>query len=80
MAFTLLQRRKKEQQLVGKKKPNTILGIMRHLRKMIKLAIGEEIITHDLFEGYSPERPKAEPEYLNREELNKIITTPLDHP
>lgn len=63
-----------------KKKPNTILGIMRHLRKMIKLAIGEGIITHDPFEGYSPERPKAEQKYLTREELNKIITTPLDHP
>lgn len=62
------------------KKPNTILGIMRHLRKMIKLAIGEGIITHDPFEGYSPERPKAEQKYLTREELNKIITTPLDHP
>lgn len=63
-----------------KLKPNTILGIMRHLRKMIKLAIGEGIITRDPFEGYSPERPKAEQKYLTREELQKIITTPLDHP
>lgn len=63
-----------------KLKPNTILGIMRHLRKMIKLAIGEGIITRDPFEGYSPERPKAEQKYLTREELHKIITTPLDHP
>lgn len=63
-----------------KRKPNTILGIVRHVRKMIKLAIGEGIITHDPFEGYSPERPKAEQKYLTREELHKIITTPLDHP
>ena len=63
-----------------KLKPNTILGIMRHLRKMIKLAIGEGIITRDPFEGYSPERPKAEQKYLTRDELHKIITTPLDHP
>ena len=63
-----------------KLKPNTILGIMRHLRKMIKLAIGEGIITRDPFDGYSPERPKAEQKYLTREELHKIITTPLDHP
>ncbi|WP_455672524.1 site-specific integrase [Phocaeicola sp.] len=63
-----------------KRKPNTILGIMRHLRKMIKLAIGEGIITRDPFSGYSPERPKAEQKYLTRGELHKIITTPLDHP
>ena len=63
-----------------KRKPNTILGIMRHMRKMIKLAIGEGIITRDPFDGYSPERPKAEQKYLTREELHKIITTPLDHP
>lgn len=63
-----------------KLKPNTILGIMRHLRKMIKLTIGEGIITRDPFEGYSPERPKAEQKYLTRDELHKIITTPLDHP
>lgn len=63
-----------------KRKPNTILGIMRHLRKMIKLAIGEGIITRDPFEGYSPERPKAEQKYLTRDELEKIMVTPLDHP
>lgn len=63
-----------------KRKPNTILGIMRHLRKMIKLATGEGIITRDPFDGYSPERPKAEQKYLTRDELQKIITTPLDHP
>ena len=63
-----------------KRKPNTILGIMRHMRKMIKLAIGEGIITRDPFDSYSPERPKAEQKYLTREELHKIITTPLDHP
>ena len=63
-----------------KLKPNTILGIIRHLRKMIKLATGEGIITCDPFDGYSPERPKAEQKYLTREELNKIMVTPLDHP
>lgn len=63
-----------------KLKPNTILGIMRHLRKMIKLATGEGIITRDPFDGYSPERPKTEQKYLTRDELQKIITTPLDHP
>lgn len=62
------------------RKPNTILGITAHLRKMIKYAIGEGIITHDPFEGYSPEKPKLTQKYLTRDELNKIINTPLDHP
>lgn len=60
--------------------PNTILGIMRHTRKMIKLAINEGIISRDPFEGYTPERPIPEQKYLTREELDKIMTTQLDHP
>ncbi|KAA6317285.1 Tyrosine recombinase XerC, partial [termite gut metagenome] len=60
--------------------PQTILGIVRHVRKMIKLAIGEGIITRDPFEGYTPERPKAKQKYLTREELDRIMTTQLDHP
>lgn len=63
-----------------KRKPNTILGITRHLRRMIKLAISEGIIYSDPFDGYSPERPQPEQKYLTREELEKIMGTPLDHP
>ncbi|KAA6331065.1 Tyrosine recombinase XerC, partial [termite gut metagenome] len=62
-----------------KRMPNTILCIVRHVRKMIKLAIGEGIISHDPFEGYTPERPKAKQKYLTREELDRIMTTQLDH-
>ena len=51
-----------------KLKSNTILGIVRHIRKMIKLAIAEGIIYRDPFDGYTPERPKAEQKYLTREE------------
>ena len=62
------------------RKPNTILGITRTMRRMIKLAIHEGIITRDPFDGYTPERPKGEQKYLTRTELDKIMTTPLDHP
>lgn len=61
-------------------KSNTILGIVRHVRKMIKLAIAEGIISHDPFEDYAPERPKAEQKYLTREELDRLMKTQLDHP
>lgn len=47
---------------------------------MVKYAIGEGIITHDPFEGYSPEKPKLTQKYLTRDELNKIINTPLNRP
>lgn len=63
-----------------KLKSNTILGIVRHVRKMIKLAIAEGIIYHDPFYGYTPERPKAEQKYLTREELDRLMKTQLDHP
>lgn len=63
-----------------KRKPNTIIGIVSHLRRMIKYAIGEGIISRDPFEGYAPVRAKPVQKYLTREELNRIITTPLDHP
>ena len=46
---------------------NTILGVVRHVRKMVKLAIAEGIIFRDPFEGYFPERPKAEQKYLTRD-------------
>lgn len=63
-----------------KLKSNTILGIVRHIRKMIKLAIAEGIIYHDPFDGYAPEHPKAEQKYLTREELDRLMKTQLDHP
>lgn len=63
-----------------KRKSNTILGIVRPLRKMIKLAIAEGIIYRDPFDGYEPERPKAEQKYLTREELDRLMKTCLDHP
>ncbi|MGL5563885.1 MAG: site-specific integrase [Tannerellaceae bacterium] len=60
--------------------PNTILGIVRHVRKMVKLAIAEGFIFRDPLEGYFPERPKAEQKYLTREELDRLMKTRLDHP
>lgn len=47
---------------------------------MIKLAIAEGIIFRDPFDGYTPERPKAEQKYLTREELDRLMKTQLDHP
>jgi len=62
------------------RKSNTILGIMSRLRRMVRLAISEGIITRDPFDDYAPDRPKPVQKYLTREELEKIMNTPLDHP
>ncbi|KAA6346318.1 Tyrosine recombinase XerD [termite gut metagenome] len=58
----------------------TVFKIVVHIRRMIKLAIDEGIISRDPFEGYAPDRPKPEQKYLTREELDRIMTTQLDHP
>lgn len=58
------------------RKPNTIIGIVTKVRRMIKFAISEGIITRDPFDGYAPERPTAIQKYLTREELDKIMNTP----
>lgn len=61
-------------------KPNTVLGIVTRMRKMIKYAVCEGITTSDPFINYAPERPKPQQKYLTRAELDKIMNTPLDHP
>ena len=61
-------------------KPGTIIEIMTRLRIIINSVICEGIITHDPFAGYSPERPIPVQKYLTREELDKLMTTPLTNP
>ena len=60
--------------------PNTVLGIITRMRKMIKYAICDGIIAGDPFADYAPLRPKPQQKYLTRGELDKIMHTPLDHP
>ncbi len=63
-----------------KRMPNTVLGILTRMRKMIKYAICDGIIAGDPFADYAPLRPKPQQKYLTRGELDKIMHTPLDHP
>ena len=61
-------------------KPNTIVGIIGHLKIIIKRAINEGIITCDPFAGFSLEGEPLQPKSLTKQELHKIMTTPLDTP
>ena len=61
-------------------KPNTIVGIIGHLKIIIRRAINEGIVTRDPFAGFSLEGEPLQPKSLTKQELHKIMTTPLDTP
>ena len=61
-------------------KPNTIVGIIGHLKIFMGGAINEGIITCDPFAGFSLEGEPLQPKSLTKQELHKIMTTPLDTP
>ena len=55
----------------------TILEVISRLRRMIKCAIHEGILSTDPFFGYKPDYPKAKQKYLTLPELENIINTPF---
>ena len=57
--------------------PNTIVLYMSRLHTVINKAIAAGIITADPFAGYEPPRPERKRRYLTREELQRLMTTPL---
>ena len=57
--------------------PNTIVLYMSRLHTVINKAIAAGIITADPFAGYEPPRPECRRRYLTREELRRLMTTPL---
>lgn len=61
-------------------KPNTIIGIVGHLKIIVKRAANDGIITHNPFIGFSLEGELLQPKSITGQELNKIMTTPLDSP
>ncbi|WP_288844439.1 site-specific integrase [uncultured Alistipes sp.] len=60
--------------------PNTIVLYMSRLHTVINKAIATGIITADPFSGYEPPRPERRRRYLTREELQRLMTTPLHSP
>ncbi|KWR52394.1 MULTISPECIES: site-specific integrase [Bacteroides] len=61
-------------------KPNTIIGIVGHLKIIAKRAVNDGIITRNPFIGFSLEGEPLQPKSITGQELNKIMTTPLDSP
>lgn len=60
--------------------PNTIVLYMSRLHTVINKAIAAGIITADPFAEYEPPRPERKRRYLTREELQRLMTTPLSVP
>lgn len=57
--------------------PNTIVLYMSRLHTVINKAIAAGIITADPFAGYEPPRSERKRRYLTKEELKRLMTTPL---
>ena len=60
--------------------PNTIVLYMSRRHTVINKAIAAGIITADPFAGYEPSRPERKRRYLTREELRRLMITPLSVP
>lgn len=60
--------------------PGTIVWTTTILKTIIGHAIADGIITTFPFAGYEPERPVRQQKYLTREELDRLMTTPLTCP
>lgn len=60
--------------------PNTIVLYMSRLHTVINKAIAAGIISADPFAGYEPPRPERKRRYLTKEELKRLMTTPLSVP
>lgn len=50
------------------------------LRKMIKRAMNKGIISRNPFFGYVPDQPVSKHKWLSGEEIEKVMTTPIDKP
>jgi len=59
--------------------PGTIVELISRLRRMIKYATNEGILSCDPFFGYKPVYPKAKQKYLTFAELESIINTPFEN-
>ncbi len=63
-----------------KLKPNSVVSVISYLKFIIYRAVDEDLLPKNPFADYFPEGEKLPPKSITREELAKIMTTPLDTP
>lgn len=61
-------------------KTGSVLQHIVFLRNMVKRAMHKGIITRNPFFGYVPDQPATVRKWLSNEEIEKILTTRIDHP
>ena len=59
-------------------KSSTIEGIVRYLKCAVRQSVNEGIIARNPFVGYVSKKEPLKPRTITKEELQKIMTTPLD--
>ncbi|MFR9542731.1 MAG: site-specific integrase [Rikenellaceae bacterium] len=63
-----------------KLKPNSVVSAISYLKFIIYRAVDEDLLPKNPFADYYPEGEKLPPKSITKEELAKIMTTPLDTP
>ncbi|MFI3293844.1 MAG: site-specific integrase [Rikenellaceae bacterium] len=61
-------------------KPNSVVGIIGRIKLMIRRAITDDVILFDPFISFRSQGEVSQPKTLTREELERVMTTPLDIP
>ena len=56
---------------------NSMIKQIKHLKKIVSLAINQRIIIRDPFSEYVPEKQKSKYLHISKTELERIITTPI---
>ena len=59
-------------------KPNSVVSIIGKIKLMVKSAITDDVIVFDPFISFRSEGEESKPKTLTRQELELIMTTPLD--
>lgn len=63
-----------------KLKLSSLTTTVIYLRKAARIALHRNLISRPPFEGYKPEKPEVQTRSLTREELERLISTPLPNP
>jgi hypothetical protein len=58
----------------------SVLQHMIFLRKTVKRAMNKGIISRNPFYGYVPDQPQTVRKWLSNEEIEKVMTTLIEHP
>lgn len=61
-------------------KANSVVGKIGKIKLMVKSAITDDVIVFDPFISFRSEGEESKPKTLTRQELEQIMTTPLDIP